>query len=1081
VVDVRQDAVELTSEPQDLADLLVAMRSAYQGSLLDAVQARKQLDADVKEASASAERDSRLFQPDPIVLSRLIQAWRQHGADDSRMVLPLPPADLGEAERTWLGCLQRCIAELRSYEDERTAWEERHFKRRTSEPRLSASFHADVLSLQQVADSYEALREAFARRIVDEAVPRLRSAFSAEASARDKRLAQLLGSKLASIQMGVELLGPCGQAWDARLSGPPALAVTPQALARLGVISSGLPQPYAVDVPCVISFPLMRGLAITAPMQARDQALELLRSVVLRILMNVPPGQLHLALIDPTAMGQTFAEFTHLGDYDERLIDTGVKTSAQAIDRCLAEQAAHLETVISKYLRGQFQNIHDYNRQADEMTEPYRLIVVADYPRQFSDRAAEQLLALAENGPRCGVYTLLLYSSDGEEPRGVPFARLTQSMDVVSFQGGSAQVRLGSGETGLEFIPDRCPPIAFDADGRPSSAAAAFIESLGLAAKRGTETVVTLDNFLPVVNRNRAGALPEFTAAAPPLTLAPISWWTATTTGMAVAPIGRSGAQGVVSVFFSSTTVAGGAIMVGLPRSGKTTSLHAMILMMAMLYSPEELELYLIDAKHGVEFKAYERLPHARMVSVRSEREFSLAVLRSIRAKIRERAELIKAHGSGLSNITEYRTATGEKLPRIVVIIDEFHELFEEADTIGSEAFAAFSDIVRIGPFSGVHMVVASQTLSAMPAMDRQTLTLLPQRVAFMCNDYDAEILMGDSNKAPRMLTKTGEGLFNPARGDESRNQLFQGLHVTPEQRGALLRALREKADAQGWTRQPRVFDGDAVVIRPRLQGALKPGSRFTVPVGEPFTLADSESLVLPRSRGANVLLVGDRDDEPVPDYGLRGVIHSFLAAAQAQHAAVTVVDFIGDEDIRGGGLSVMEAAEATGARYVRSARLDQVLLEFAAVMGARSDAGDYKAPTQLLVLFGLQRALSLTPYDPYSSGDSEETELCRLLVAIAAGGPEVGVHTVIDADRARSVEVRLGSEILAELTLRVAGSGADRADLGLVSGAYGEVPALRFGQLLIGDTLKGSTTRARAYQILMTIPDTPEKEAGDV
>ena len=229
-----------------------------------------------------------------------------------------------------------------------------------------------------------------------------------------------------------------------------------------------------------------------------------------------------------------------------RLIDTAVKTSAQAIDRCLAEQAAHLETVISKYLRGQFQNIHDYNRHAGEMTEPYRLIVVADYPRQFSDRAAEQLVALAENGPRCGVYTLVLFSPDDEEPRGVPFARLTQSMDLVSFQGGKVQAHLNSDVPGLEFVPDRCPPIAFDADGRPSSAAGAFIESLGLAAKRGTDTVVTLDNFLPVVNRNRAGAVPEFAPGAPPLTQAPATWWTATTAGMAVAPIGRSGAQGVV-------------------------------------------------------------------------------------------------------------------------------------------------------------------------------------------------------------------------------------------------------------------------------------------------------------------------------------------------------------------------------------------------------------------------------------------------------------------------------------------------------------------------------------------------------
>ena len=79
-------------------------------------------------------------------------------------------------------------------------------------------------------------------------------------------------------------------------------------------------------------------------------------------------------------------------------------------------------------------------------------------------------------------------------------------------------------------------------------------------------------------------------------------------------------------MFFSSTMVSGGAVMVSLPRSGKTTSLHAMILTIWMLYSPEELELYLIDAKHSIEFKAYEHLPHARMVSVHSEREFSLAV-----------------------------------------------------------------------------------------------------------------------------------------------------------------------------------------------------------------------------------------------------------------------------------------------------------------------------------------------------------------------------------------------------------------------------------------------------------------------
>ena len=82
--------------------------------------------------------------------------------------------------------------------------------------------------------------------------------------------------------------------------------------------------------------------------------------------------------------------------------------------------------------------------------------------------------------------------------------------------------------------------------------------------------------------------------------------------------------------------------MIGLPGSGKSTALHSSILTMCMLYGPEKIELYLIDAKHGVEFKIYENLPHARMVSINSEREFSVAILKSLDREIVRRAEIMK-------------------------------------------------------------------------------------------------------------------------------------------------------------------------------------------------------------------------------------------------------------------------------------------------------------------------------------------------------------------------------------------------------------------------------------------------------
>ena len=515
---------------------------------------------------------------------------------------------------------------------------------------------------------------------------------------------------------------------------------------------------------------------------------------------------------------------------------------------------------------------------------------------------------------------------------------------------------------------------------------------------------------------------------------------------------------------FSSTEVAGGAIMVGIPRSGKTTSLHALVLGMAMLYSPEELELYLIDAKHGVEFKPYEGLPHARMVSIRSDREFSLAILQSLDREIRLRAERMKAHGAGLANITEYRLATGETLPRIVAVIDEFHELFEQPDAVGLAAFDAFSNIVRMGPFSGVHLVVASQTLSSMPAMDRPTLTLLPQRVAFMCTEYDAEIVMGDTNKAVRLLTRTGEGLFNPARGEESRNQQFQGLYIPTDQRVELLAQMKALAADADWTREPIVYDGDELVTRPTPTAA--PGRQRTViQIGQPYSLDATSSLVLSRARGSNLLILGDVDDEDSPDPTARAAAHSVLIGAQSHGVQAAVVDFLGDEE-RDGTASLMAVAQWTGARYARSRSLSTILAEFTREVAARSDAEDYRSDGRLLLLYGVQRAVELAPVDPYASVD-DQPDAARLLGALLSDGPEVGVHVVVCADRLRSIEKRISAEHLAEFAVRVAGSACDQKDLGFVAGTYGDVGALRYGQLLVADNYRGRVERVRGYEPL--------------
>lgn len=1007
-----------------------------------------------------------------------------------------PPTTLAEAISEWKTLAPMTQRDVNDLKAAFGAWSQKMIKRAKAMPTVSDDLWRRLDRLDLIHRSVQPLSHALVADVIRHASGDSDVVIQAETerrSADHKQQADKVQKAVAAVQAAVGLAGVswADDRWDS-----PAPAETVEHLIRLGELQAGLPAELGVvSVPALTAFPFTAGLAIGSDVSSRASAIGLMRSIILRLFAAVPPGGLHVKAVDPVALGQSVAEFRHLSEYDSQLMDEKTWTAERDIERLLEDLSDHLEVVISRYLRGQFETIDEYNEHAGEVAQPYRLLTVFDYPAGFSDRATKQLLSLIENGPRCGVYTVLHYDKsalDDEGRRDPAVERLIHSMEKVMFEGQrvgqvgpsepdrshSATLELTEpvGSIASRFIPDEAPPLTFDADGQPETSFAKLLPRVGTYVKRSLERppAVTLGSLLPVLSRSRGGVLPDFEPGAPTFGTSPESWWHASTAEEAVAPIGRSGAQGVTSMFFSSTEVAGGAIMVGLPRSGKTTSLHSMILGLSMLYSPEELELYLIDAKHGVEFKVYETLPQARMISVHSEREFSLAVLQSIEKEIQRRAEMMKSHGAGLANITEYRMATSEKLPRIVVVIDEFHELFEEADETGLAAFSSFSNIVRMGPFSGAHIVVASQTLSSMPAMDRPTLTLLPQRVAFMCNEYDAEIVMGEANKATRLLSKTGEGLFNPSRGEESKNQPFQGLYIPADERTVILRELRGLAAQRGWARVPRVFDGDALVPRPPTSALVQPGPRFSVPLGEPFSLATRESLTFARTRGANLLVLGDKDEEDSTDLAARGALHSVLLAARSHGAAVTVVDFVVDEALSDR-VSVMDLAEIVGARYVRSRGLPGVLEELGALVAERTESEDYRAPTNVLVLFGLQRALTLTPYDHWASYD--EPPLSQYLAAVLANGPEVGVHTVIDADRARSIETRLGTDILNELTLRIAGSGADQKDLGAVAGSFGIVPTLRYGQLLLGDQMKGTSKRIRGYRPVSGQPTTGSEE----
>src|SRR5688500_8261406 len=158
--------------------------------------------------------------------------------------------------------------------------------------------------------------------------------------------------------------------------------------------------------------------------------------VMARLLTSLPPGRVRFTIIDPVSLGQNFAGFMHLADHDEALVGGRIWTEPEHIEQRLTDLTEHMETVIQKYLRNEFETIDDYNAQAGELAEPYRFLVIADFPQGFQGEAFRRLASIASAGARCGVYTLVARDLRVPLPGGIHIDELEQhSVTLVKRDG----------------------------------------------------------------------------------------------------------------------------------------------------------------------------------------------------------------------------------------------------------------------------------------------------------------------------------------------------------------------------------------------------------------------------------------------------------------------------------------------------------------------------------------------------------------------------------------------------------------------------------------------------------------------
>jgi S-DNA-T family DNA segregation ATPase FtsK/SpoIIIE len=435
-------------------------------------------------------------------------------------------------------------------------------------------------------------------------------------------------------------------------------------------------------------------------------------------------------------------------------------------------------------------------------------------------------------------------------------------------------------------------------------------------------------------------------------------------------------------------------------------------------YGPEELELYLVDFKEGVEFKQYatHSLPHARVVAIESERDFGLSVLESLDQEITRRGNLFRAAGQTVTDLGAYRSATGAALPRVLLVIDEFHVLFERDDKVAHRAAELLDRVVRQGRAFGVHPVLGSQTIAGTAALGRHTLNQIPNRVVLQCSEADSRLLLGEDNPDAQLLTRPGEGILNTKAGLRDANQRFQTAFWSVETRELALSQLHELAERRGWHRRPVIFEGKAAagvddvddgVFTSRPGASAVAAAPLTVPLGLPLTLGDTVVAELRREPGGNLLYVDV--DADVAD--LLTVAVTSLAAGGTD---VTLLDFgLGDDSWE---KAVELFATVPELRVAHRRQAAALLKEYVATVDRRLSTNDYGQPPCVLAIAGVQRARELDP------GDYDPEGASALLERLLRDGPDVGVHVVATADKPVTLGRRLSGPALREFGLRVLG-----------------------------------------------------------
>lgn len=708
---------------------------------------------------------------------------------------------------------------------------------------LGAIDAADRTVTAHAAEQREAATEARVRQ-------------SRDASARAAAVASRARTALSR---SVDALAPgaAGADWAASSMRPTTDLMAVASHVRLGrVLVPGHP-----EVPLLVPL-LDRGNLLLRTGTSDDRVLGVVHGVAGRALLATGPGQLTLHGFDPELRG-LLSPFAALRGAGSALL-TGVGTTGDDLAGLLDRIAEDVRRV-NDLRRGRTVTLGGLRAAARQPVETFQLVVIVDYPRSVTPATAAVLNALLRSGPACGVSFLIQHNVAVVPEEGVDPDDLPRVSEVITLAETTSWSRLPGVDVALDPVPAaRVFVGAVDAVATAAERIAA--PQLGLAEILGNPTL-----------GQRSSA-----------------------DGISV-PVGRAGTETVEIMLGDERGQRHNLLVTGAVGQGKSNFLKVFVHGLAARYPAREVCLYLLDLKEGVTFyplaatpDSPDWLPQAGVIGLESDREFAVAVLESLYEEFERRAAVIKPYGDKIST---YRSRVpGAVMPRLILVVDEFQMLFAEDDAIGDRALRLVERLARQGRAYGIHLLLASQTISGITTMlgkQDGVYSQFPIRVAFKNSAGESRAVLDQDNPDAASLRYRGEAILNIEYGRRDANRRITVAAAVEEDLNRVRRT--EWARRPAGSTPPQVFEGGRPALltsateqlrRLREHAGRRPYAGRVGLVGVAIALPlQADGPVFAREAGRHLAIIGAGNRRSPRQSGGTGN----LAAGAMQAAAISL------------------------------------------------------------------------------------------------------------------------------------------------------------------------------------------------